>query len=166
VYAAPRPLLTTGDLTKVADLKLAALRPAGQTGAASLLVTGGAVAPDGVHVALRTYTAAYEWDAPDGDLVRALRGRPRVVALHDKAGEAIVYSPGGRSLLTAGEGVPGALSEVPIVRVTLPPTGSAPILDPVTLAGSFATIVLCALVFALGRERRRWASRATTYQAG
>src|SRR3989440_2566980 len=42
------------------------------------LVTGGANAPDFKRVALRTYSDAYEWDVPDGDVVKAITtGTPR-----------------------------------------------------------------------------------------
>ena len=36
------------------------------------MVTGAATSPDRRRVALRTYTAAYEWDVPDGDVVKAI----------------------------------------------------------------------------------------------
>ena len=37
-----------------------------------MLVTGAATAPDRRRVVLRTYTDAYEWDVPDGDVVKAI----------------------------------------------------------------------------------------------
>ena len=37
-----------------------------------LLVTGAATAPDGSKVVLRTYADAFEYDVPDGDVVKAL----------------------------------------------------------------------------------------------
>ncbi|HEX5595248.1 MAG TPA: hypothetical protein VFX61_04365 [Micromonosporaceae bacterium] len=73
--------------------------------AARMLVTGGATAPDGSRVVLRTYTDAFEWDVTDGDVVAALtKTRPRVTALPgEPAGEAISYSPDGRNFLTVSE---------------------------------------------------------------
>ncbi|MEQ4299902.1 hypothetical protein ABNF97_00695 [Plantactinospora sp. B6F1] len=70
-----------------------------------LLVTGGAVAPDGTRVVLRTYADALEFDVTDGDVVRAVtEGTPRVVPLPDEPqGEAITYDPDGTALLTLSE---------------------------------------------------------------
>src|SRR5262249_44187715 len=54
--------------------------PVGVVG--QLLVTGGAVSPDGTRVVLRTYTDAYVWRADDGDVARALAaGRPTRIPL-------------------------------------------------------------------------------------
>ncbi|MFI9638591.1 hypothetical protein ACIG87_00780 [Micromonospora sp. NPDC051925] len=69
------------------------------------LVTGGATAPDGRRVVLRTYADAFEFDVTDGDVVAALTtGTPRVVALPDEPqGESVSYHRDGRSLLTVSE---------------------------------------------------------------
>lgn len=69
------------------------------------LVTGGATAPDGRRVVLRTYADAFEFDVTDGDVVAALTtGTPRVVALPDEPqGESVSYSGDGRWLLTVSE---------------------------------------------------------------
>ncbi|MFC8848303.1 MULTISPECIES: hypothetical protein [unclassified Micromonospora] len=69
------------------------------------VVTGGASAPDGRRVVLRTYADAFEFDVADGDLVAALTtGRPRSIALPDEPqGESVSYSRDGRSLLTVSE---------------------------------------------------------------
>lgn len=67
-------------------------------------VTGAARSPDGKRVALRTYADAFEWDVPDGDIVKALTsGKPRVTALADPFGEAITYSPDGATFLTVSD---------------------------------------------------------------
>jgi hypothetical protein len=81
-----------------------------------VLVTGGAVAPDGARLALRTYTDAYVWSAPDGDLAAALRsGTPRRIPLPaTEQGEAIAFTPDGRSLLTSTEGSAAPLHLVPL----------------------------------------------------
>lgn len=69
-----------------------------------ITVTGAARSPDGKRVALRTYADAFEWDVPDGDLVKALTtGTPRVTALADPFGEAIAYSPDGSAFLTVSD---------------------------------------------------------------
>ncbi|SBT46371.1 esterase-like activity of phytase family protein [Micromonospora narathiwatensis] len=69
------------------------------------VVTGAAAAPDGRRVVLRTYADAFEFDVPDGDVVRALTtGTPRIVPLPDEPqGESITYTPDGRFLLTVSE---------------------------------------------------------------
>lgn len=69
------------------------------------LVTGGAVAPDGSRVVLRTYADALEFDVIGGDVARAVtEGTPRIIPLPDEPqGESISYSPDGTSLLTISE---------------------------------------------------------------
>jgi len=72
---------------------------------AQLVITGGATAPDGSKVVLRTYADAFEWDVANGDVVGALtRGRPRSTPLPgEPRGEAITYSPDGSSFFTVSE---------------------------------------------------------------
>jgi hypothetical protein len=72
----------------------------GQIGEQS--VTGGAVAPDGKHVVLRTLSDAYEWNVSDGDVVKALTTtNPVITPLpSEQDGEAITYSHDGKSFLT------------------------------------------------------------------
>ena len=69
------------------------------------MITGAASAPDGRRVVLRSYADAFEYDVPDGDVVRALTtGTPRITPLPDEPqGESITYSRDGRSLLTVSE---------------------------------------------------------------
>ena len=92
-------------------------RPAG-AGPGARLVTAADVDSTGTYVVLRTYTNAWEFDAPDGDLVHALLStRPRRVPLPaSKQGEAIAYNADGSELLTTGEGSPVDLDRVQIVR--------------------------------------------------
>lgn len=67
-------------------------------------MTGGATSADGTVVALRTYTDAYLYPAPDGDVAAALRRDPVRIPLPDeKQGEAIAFDPDG-TLLSASEG--------------------------------------------------------------
>jgi WD40 repeat protein len=69
------------------------------------LVTGGDISPDGKRLVLRNYSAAYEWDIPDGDVVGAFKADPARVPLPTTAqGEGVSYSRDGRSLLTSSEG--------------------------------------------------------------
>lgn len=109
--------------------------PAGSFG--SLLITGGSVSPDGRVVALRTYTDAYLFAAPDADIPTALAGEPVRIPLPDEpAGEAVALAPDG-TLLSGSEGgapiraVPGAVGlvrEVPAAQAApaAPPVAGAP----------------------------------------
>jgi hypothetical protein len=69
-----------------------------------VLVTGGAQPQDRKRVALRTYSDAYEWDVPDGDVVKAItKSEPRVTPLpNEPQGEAIAYGLDGK-FLTASD---------------------------------------------------------------
>jgi hypothetical protein len=152
--------------------------PAGPAG--QLMVTGGAVSADGERLVLRTYTDAYVWSAPDRDLLRALRSAQptRIPLPPTRQGEAITFSPDGKTLLTSTEGLPAQVHAVPVAaaeagrassaaaRTTGPASstpaagasGTAPsapstsweTLGALTVAGGLATI----LVWAAGRLRR------------
>lgn len=119
-------------LRKVASIALVptgtAGGPIGATG--QVLVTGGAVSADGRLVVLRTYTDAYVFPAPDGDVEAALRSpdRTRIALPATAQGEAVAVSADGKSLLTSTEGVPGAVHEVPLgaAAPTSGPSGSGP----------------------------------------
>ena len=86
-------------------------------------VTGAATSPDRSRVALRTYAAAYEWDVPDGDVVKAITTTtPRVLPLPDEPqGEAIAYTVDGQYLLTISD----VAGPTPILRYPRP-TAPAP----------------------------------------
>jgi hypothetical protein len=89
----------------------------GPVGAASqVLATGGAVAPDGSRLVLRTYTDAYLWTIPNGDIAAALQADPvrRIALPPTEQGEAVAFSPDGRSLLTSTEKVPAPVYAVPV----------------------------------------------------
>jgi hypothetical protein len=74
-------------------------------GIGSVLVTGAATSADGTVLALRTYTDAYLYSAPDGDVLAGLKRTPVRVALpNEKQGEAIAFEPDG-TLLSGSEGV-------------------------------------------------------------
>ncbi|MDW5323835.1 hypothetical protein [Plantactinospora sp. KLBMP9567] len=73
-------------------------------GAGRVTITGAARSPDGSRVALRTYADAFEWDVKDDDLVKTLTtGKPRMTALADPFGEAVAYTPDGKSFLTVSD---------------------------------------------------------------
>ncbi len=145
VYVTPYPLRAESVLAKAADLDLP--------------VTGGAVAPAGTHFAIRTGTAAYEWETPDGDIVAALRtGTRRTVKL--PAGGGLTYASDGRRLLAMGS---ATLHEVPIVRTQAERPAESSWL-PVGL-GAGAVVLLGAGVAVLSRQRRRAARTVTTYQS-
>jgi hypothetical protein len=117
-------------LRMVASLSL---RPTGTAGgpvgaASQVLATGGAVSADGTRLVLRTYTDAYVWSAPDGDLAAALRsGSPHRIPLPaTRQGEAITFAADGRSLLTSTEGLPAAVHLVPLTGADLPITPEGP----------------------------------------
>ncbi|MCE6997639.1 esterase-like activity of phytase family protein [Saccharothrix sp. S26] len=90
------------------------------------LVTGGAMSRDGRVAALRTYTDAYLFPVPDGDLAKALESDPvRVPLPGEPQGEAIAFDPDG-TLLSASEfGRDGTSSTVRAVAgaaaLTVPP---------------------------------------------
>ncbi|MFY1701075.1 MULTISPECIES: hypothetical protein [Micromonospora] len=89
-------------------------------------VTGAARAPDGSRVVLRTYADAFEFDVADGDVLAALTtGKPRVTPLTDPFGEAISYTPDGKTFVTVSDG--GELAddeELEILAYTPATTGA------------------------------------------
>lgn len=142
--------------------------------AGHLVVTGGANAPDGTRVVLRTYADAYEFPVAGGDVVRAIAtGTPRVVPLPgEPQGESITYDRDGVSLLTVSEQATAAQPVVirypgPAIaarRSTGTPrgpasaaAGAAPVpVSTVVGAVGLAGLGLAALIaVAVGRGRRR-----------
>ena len=109
VYRPSGPLASPGptNLEKVGTVKIETTDtqggPVGSIG--SVLVTGAASTADGSVVALRTYTDAYLYAAPDGDVMAALQRTPvRIPLPGEKQGEAIAFDPDG-TLLSGSEGV-------------------------------------------------------------
>lgn len=83
----------------------------------SIVVTGGAVSPDGTRVAVRTYTDAYVFPAPDGDAVAALtRTSVRVPLPDEPQGEAIAFTA-ENTLLSGSESAGGVLPALRTVQV-------------------------------------------------
>jgi hypothetical protein len=74
--------------------------------AGRLLITGGAVSPDGRLAVLRTYADAFEFDVSGGDVAAAVTtGRARTVAMpNEPQGESVAYTADGTALLTVSEG--------------------------------------------------------------
>jgi hypothetical protein len=105
-------------LVRVGTVSLPASDTAGGPigGLGSRVVTGAAASADGRVVALRTYTDAWLYRVPDGDIVAALAGTPvRVPLPGEPQGEAIAFGPDG-TLLSGSEtrgGVPGEIRAIP-----------------------------------------------------
>ncbi|MFG1839750.1 hypothetical protein ACGFH8_15055 [Micromonospora sp. NPDC049175] len=106
---APTAALRSGATTPMASVGQVTLPTTNTSNPFSFLgrgvITGAASAPDGRRVVLRSYADAFEYDVPDGDVVRALTaGTARITPLPDEPqGESITYSRDGRSLLTVSE---------------------------------------------------------------
>ncbi|MEV0049610.1 hypothetical protein AB0H34_03820 [Saccharopolyspora shandongensis] len=109
VYLPSAPLAAdrTVPLERVGSISLRSTQtPGGPVRGAvgSVLVTGGSVSRDGTLVAIRTYTEAYVYNAPDGDLVAAFQHEPlRIPLPNEQQGEAIAWEPDG-ALLSGSEG--------------------------------------------------------------
>jgi hypothetical protein len=140
--SAPKPQSATGvPLKRVGEFLPQAMGENNLLGAVGeTMVTGAATSPDRRRVALRTYTAAYEWDVVNGDVVRTITtGTPRVTALPDEPqGEAIAYTPDGKAFVSLSDEPNRTTlrSQVPSTEalVTPPPTtgGAAPVAGPKT----------------------------------
>ena len=115
----PRALEHVGSITlRPTDTKGGPVPPS----VGSVLVTGGAVSPDGTVVALRTYTDAYVYAAPDGDILAALESEPVRVPLAGEAqGEAIAIEPDG-TLVSVSEGLRSPVRTVTGVAPAPPTT--------------------------------------------
>jgi hypothetical protein len=112
----PSGKLRTGDtepvpMTKVGEISLPKTNtPNVLNTIGRVAITGAARSPDGARVVLRTYADAFEYDVSNGDIVGALTGgKPRVTPLTDPFGEAISYTPDGKSFVTVSDG--GELAE-------------------------------------------------------
>lgn len=95
-------------------------------GIGTRLVTGGSVSPDGTMIALRTYTEAYLFHAPDGDVAAALQRPPVPVRLPpEPQGEAIAWEPDG-TLLTTSEGLQPVFALSAAAALLVPAESEAP----------------------------------------
>ena len=116
-------------LTKVGEFKPQRTNTSNINGLlGQIQVTGGANSPDRKKVALRTYSDAYEWQVPDGDVVKAITtGTPLVTPLPDEPqGEAISYTPDGASFLTVSETADKPANVVPQILQYAPATTLQP----------------------------------------
>jgi hypothetical protein len=121
IYVPVGPLTVSRSQNQFVDLKKVGEFTPQRTGTSNPLallgyfaVTGGANSPDRSKVAIRTYADAYEWDVPDGDVVKAVTtGKPRVTPLPDEEwGEAIAYTRDSAAFLTVSD-----LGELPADRL-------------------------------------------------
>ncbi|MFU8871341.1 hypothetical protein [Micromonospora sp. SL4-19] len=106
----PEAKLKSGDtepvpMTKVGEVTIPKTNTENKLGAPGrLTVSGASRSPDGTKVVLRTYADAFEYDVAGGDIVGALTtGKPRVTPLADPFGEAISYTPDGKSFVTVSD---------------------------------------------------------------
>lgn len=127
IYTPVGPL-TSDEPTALRRVGSLDLRPTGTAGGPAdalgqLLVTGASLSPDGRLAVVRTYTDAYLYAVPDGDLAAALAGLPVRIALPPSPqGEAIAFAANGRDLLLTSEGVP---FDVTLLPATSDPAGGA-----------------------------------------
>jgi hypothetical protein len=152
--------------------------------AGQVLVTGAAQSPDRKRFVLRTYSDAYEWDAPDGDIVKAIKGEPRITPLpNEPQGEGITYTPDGRSFLTCSDqtgpsrilryqpasGAPAATAQKPAKKadtrawykkLTLPQ-----IIDIVAAVGVLGLILVVVGVIGIRQSRKARRQAAKTAKA-
>ena len=110
IYQPTGPLVANNEagvpLKKVATLTVSATEtPSGPLGRiGNKTIVGGAMAPGGDKVVLRTYTDALEWDVTGGDVLAALKTKPRTTGLpNETQGEAITYSADGKSFDTVSD---------------------------------------------------------------
>ena len=173
VYRPVAPLVDGGTVAmeRVASVNLTFTgTPGGPVGqAGQLLVTGGAVASDGAHLALRTYTDAYVWPLTGSDVPAALAAAPVRIALPESPqGEAVTFSSDNRTLLVASEGLPSSLTVVPLSADLVAPattagaTGPVPSLTDLTKSGLspitsalIAAVVATVVIWIGGLLRRR-----------
>ncbi|MCW3842215.1 hypothetical protein ONA70_19140 [Micromonospora yasonensis] len=105
----PTAALKSGDtppvpMEKVGEVTVPKTNTDNKLGAPGrMTITGAARSPDGSKVVLRTYADAFEYDVANGDIVGALKGTPRVTPLADVFGEAISYTPDGKSFVTVSD---------------------------------------------------------------
>ncbi|MEV8506519.1 hypothetical protein AB0368_17155 [Actinoplanes sp. NPDC051475] len=68
------------------------------------VVTGAAIAPGGDKIVIRTYLDAFEWDVTNGNILAALKNKPRGTGLPGEPfGEAITYSADGKTFATVSD---------------------------------------------------------------
>ncbi|MFF5293266.1 hypothetical protein [Paractinoplanes globisporus] len=110
IYQPAGPLVANTEegvpLKKVGTLPVSATETPGNPLAriGNKTIVGGAIAPGGAKVALRTYTDALEWDVTGNDVLAALKGKPRTTGLpNETQGESITYTPDGKYFDTVSD---------------------------------------------------------------
>ncbi|MGY1704961.1 hypothetical protein ACI79C_10325 [Geodermatophilus sp. SYSU D00697] len=173
VYRPVSALVDAGTvgLTEVAGVEFTLTgTPGGPVGrAGQLMVTGGAVSPDGRLLALRTYTDAYVWPLSGSDVAGALAADPvRLPLPASPQGEAVSFTADASGLVVTSEGLPADVIVVPLgelpsdAAASTSADGSLPDLlsaddggMPAVAAAAIAAVVAAALVWVGGRLRRR-----------
>jgi hypothetical protein len=108
-------------MEKVGEITVTATETAGNPYAriGNKTIDGGAIAPGGGKVVLRTYTDALEWDVTNGDVLTALKGKPRTTGLpNETLGEAITYSADGSLFYTVSDMNGEKPTTTPILKYT------------------------------------------------
>lgn len=174
VYRPSGPLAASGPtkLEQVGTLRVRSTdTPGGPVGSfGSALITGGATSADGKVIALRTYTDAYLYAAPDGDVAAALQREPvRIPLANEKQGEAIAFEPDG-TLLSASEGVGEPVRAIKNATALVTPRAPAPKPGgaatpqpaepdsggfPLVPVAAVAAVVVLGAWFLVARKRRR-----------
>ncbi|WP_433296732.1 proline-rich domain-containing protein [Actinoplanes sp. CA-030573] len=93
-------------LKKVGTLTVSKTETAGNPFAriGNQTIDGAAMSADGSKVVLRTYTDAMEWDVTNGDVLAAIKGKPRITGLpNETLGESITYSADGKLFYTVSD---------------------------------------------------------------
>ncbi len=161
----PTPSATT-PLDRVGEFSYSPTgTPGGPVGAlGQVLITGAAVSPDGALAVVRTYTDAYVYAVPDGDVLAALAAEPVRVALPEAAqGEAIAFAANSRDLVVSSEGVPFDIVTVPALVPTAAATTASPTSSSSGSEGgnsegtnlAIAAVLAAVLVGVYGISRRR-----------
>jgi hypothetical protein len=159
VYTAPVPGKGGGDpveLREVGDLSISdETRSANAIGASP--ITAATLSPDGLHIALRSYSGVFEWEIVDGAIATTLVETEPAAALAvtQNQGEGIAYEPGGDALVLLSEQLPS-----PVLRVEINRT--ATVLEPVRgtsptwawlLVALAAAVAAVNVVVAIARRR-------------
>jgi len=159
VYTAPVPGKGGGDpveLREVGELAISEeFRSANGIGSAA--ITAATLSPDGLHIALRSYSAVFEWEIVDGEIARTLVETEPTAALavSQTQGEGIAYEPDGDALVLLSEQLPSPVLRVEIdrnVTVQEPVRGSPPTWAWV-LVRVAAVVAAANVVVAIARRR-------------
>ncbi|MFG1604232.1 hypothetical protein [Actinoplanes sp. NPDC049265] len=91
-------------------------------------INGGSITKGATKAVLRTYTDALEWDVTGGDVLAAIKGKPRITPLpNEQQGESISFSPDGKLFYTVSDMQGNTDLDNYILRYT-PSTATEPVL--------------------------------------